>query len=241
MIGSGNSSDNTSTNTYQVNNKVEVTVIDFSTMTKADVKSWFDTNKINGTISEEYSDTLAKGTFISQSISANTVIHEGEKITVVYSLGKEPSTEEKNALKKAESYSKIMHMSKQGIYNQLTSEYGEQFSKDVAQYAIDNVEADWNANALAKAKSYSETMHMSKQGIYDQLISEYGEKFTKEQAQYAVDNVEADWNANALEKAKSYRDTMSMSKNAIYDQLISNYGEKFTKEQAQYAIDNLED
>ena len=126
MIGSGDSSNNTNSsgNTYQVNNEVEVTVVDFSAMSKDDVKSWFDTNKINGTISEEYSDSLAKGTFISQSVSANTVIHEGEKITVVYSLGKEPSTEEKNALKKAESYSKTMHMSKQGIYDQLTSEYG---------------------------------------------------------------------------------------------------------------------
>ena len=47
-----------------------------------------------------------------------------------------------------------MHMSKAGIYDQLTSEYGEQFSAEAAQYAIDNVTADWNANALEKAKSY---------------------------------------------------------------------------------------
>ena len=37
-------------------------------------------------------------------------------------------TEYKSALAKAESYSEIMHMSKAGIYNQLVSEYGEQFS-----------------------------------------------------------------------------------------------------------------
>lgn len=47
-----------------------------------------------------------------------------------------------------------MHMSKKGIYDQLVSEYGEQFSAEAAQYAIDNMKADWNANALAKAKSY---------------------------------------------------------------------------------------
>ena len=69
-------------------------------------------------------------------------------------------------------------MSKQGIYDQLVSEYGGQFSPEAAQYAIDNVKADWNANALASAENYSDTMHMSKQGIYDQLTSEYGEKFT---------------------------------------------------------------
>ena len=50
-----------------------------------------------------------------------------------------------------------MHMFKQGIYNQLTSEF-EKFSPEVAQYAVDNVKADWNANALEKAKSYQKTM-----------------------------------------------------------------------------------
>ena len=35
--------------------------------------------------------------------------------------------EHKSALKKAESYAETMHMSKVGIYDQLTSEYGENF------------------------------------------------------------------------------------------------------------------
>lgn len=147
--------------------------------------------------------------------------------------------EYKSALKKAQSYSSIMHMSKAGIYEQLTSEYGEQFTAEAAQYAIDNMEADWNANALEKAKSYSDTLYMSKLGIYDQLISEYGDRFTPDEAQYAVDNADIDWNRNALEKAKSYQSTMNMSPAAIHDQLISEYGEKFTREQADYAIANL--
>ena len=99
-------------------------------------------------------------------------------------------TEYRNALKKAETYSEMMHMSKKGIYDQLASEYGEKFDADAAQYAIDNVTADWNANALAKAKEYQKTLAMSKSAIYDQLTSEYGEKFTAEEAQYAVDNLE---------------------------------------------------
>lgn len=71
-------------------------------------------------------------------------------------------------------------MSKAGIYDQLTSEYGEKFTAEAAQYAIDNLQADWNKNALEKAKLYADTMNMSKAGVYDQLISEYGEKFTLE-------------------------------------------------------------
>jgi len=147
--------------------------------------------------------------------------------------------EHRTALIKAESYSELMHMSKAGIYDQLTSEYGEKYSPEAAQYAIDNMDTDWNANALAKGQDYSDTMHMSKAGIYDQLISEYGEKFTADEAQYAVENIEANWNENALEKAKEYQTIMAMSPSAIYDQLISEYGEKFTAEEAQYAIEHL--
>lgn len=98
-------------------------------------------------------------------------------------------TEYKSALKKAQSYSELMHMSKQGIYDQLTSEYGEQFSAEAAQYAVDNLQADYNANALAKAKSYQDDMSMSPEAIRDQLTSEYGEKFTQEEADYAIANL----------------------------------------------------
>ena len=99
-------------------------------------------------------------------------------------------TEYKSALKKAKSYSDTMNMSKAGIYDQLTSEYGEKFTAEAAQYAVDNVEADWKENALKKAKSYQETMSMSPSAIYDQLVSEYGEQFTAEEAQYAIDNLD---------------------------------------------------
>lgn len=98
--------------------------------------------------------------------------------------------EYKSALKKAETYSDVMHMSKAGIYDQLVSEHGENFPEEAARYAIDNIEADWKENALKKAKTYAETMAMSDSAIYDQLISEYGEKFTPEEAQYAIDNLE---------------------------------------------------
>lgn len=148
--------------------------------------------------------------------------------------------EYQSALNKAYSYSEIMHMSKAAIYNQLTSEYGEQFSEEAAQYAMENIDVDWKENALKKAENYSDTMYMSKKGIYDQLISEYGEQFTEEEATYAIENIKADWSANALKKAQSYQENMDMSPAAIHDQLTSEYGEKFTKEEADYAIENLD-
>ncbi len=98
-------------------------------------------------------------------------------------------TEYKSALSKATSYATTMHMSKQGVYDQLVSEYGEKFTPAAAQYGIDNVKADWNANALFKAKSYQNEMHMSPAAIHDQLTSEYGEKFTQAEADYAIQHL----------------------------------------------------
>lgn len=45
----------------------------------------------------------------------------------------------KNALEKAKSYQKNMSMSADAIYGQLTSEYGERFTAEEAQYAVDNL------------------------------------------------------------------------------------------------------
>lgn len=80
-------------------------------------------------------------------------------------------------------------MSQAAILEQLTSEYGEQFTQEEAQYAMDHLEADWNQNALESAKVYQDTMNMSPAAIYDQLVSDYGGKFTPEQAQYAIDHL----------------------------------------------------
>ncbi|WP_053061597.1 Ltp family lipoprotein [Paenibacillus sp. VT-400] len=97
--------------------------------------------------------------------------------------------EHKAALEKAITYAEVMNMSKAGIYDQLTSEYGENFPKEAAKYAIDTIDFDWKENALKKAQTYAESMSMSDSAIYDQLTSDYGEKFTKEEAKYAVANL----------------------------------------------------
>ena len=44
----------------------------------------------------------------------------------------------KNALRSAKRYSDTVHMSKRGIYDQLTSQF-EQFEPEEAQYAVDNL------------------------------------------------------------------------------------------------------
>ena len=107
------------------------------------------------------------------------------------SINKEPEVpaEYKSALNKATTYANTMNMSKKGVYDQLVSSYGEKFTPESAQYAIDNVKADWNANALAKAKTYQDSMSMSPASIRSQLISANGEKFTEAEADYAIQHL----------------------------------------------------
>lgn len=71
----------------------------------------------------------------------------------------------------------------------MTSEYADQFTAEEAQYAVDNVQADWNENALESARSYLEMFEMSNEEIFDQLTSAYGDQFAAEQAQYAIEHL----------------------------------------------------
>lgn len=94
-----------------------------------------------------------------------------------------------SALIKGQEYANSMYMSKKAVYNQLTSDYGEKFSSDAANYAIANIKANWNKNALHKAKEYQEEQNMSPDAIYDQLTSDYGEQFTPDEANYAIQHL----------------------------------------------------
>ena len=90
---------------------------------------------------------------------------------------------QKNAVRKAESYLKIMAFSRKGLIEQL--EY-EEFSNEDAVFAVDYINADWNDQAAKKAESYLDIMSFSKQGLADQL--DY-EGFTSEQISYALEAV----------------------------------------------------
>ncbi|WP_295804359.1 Ltp family lipoprotein [uncultured Corynebacterium sp.] len=144
-----------------------------------------------------------------------------------------------NALRAAKRYLDFSAFSEAKLYNQLTSDYGSQFSPEAAQYSIDQLDVDWNAEALESAENYLDFAAFSKAKLYDQLTSEYGDSFTPEQAQYAVDTVNGDWMAEAVEAANSYQEMMPMSGPALLEQLTSEYGEKFTMEEAQHAVSTL--
>lgn len=93
------------------------------------------------------------------------------------------SREQRNALKSAENYLSFSGFSEQGLREQLEF---EEFPADAIDYALNNVEVDWNEEALQSAQNYDEIGGMSDEGLRGQL--EY-EGFSAEQIEYALSNL----------------------------------------------------
>lgn len=130
--------------------------------------------------SQSYSSKVSKSSKESSSYSESNSDSKDDSAT----------SEQKNALASAETYAKDMHMSKQAVYEQLTSSYGGKFKANDAKYAMDNLkDVNWNENALKSAKTYYKDMHMSKDAVKEQLTSSYGDKFTNDEATYAVNHL----------------------------------------------------
>ena len=97
--------------------------------------------------------------------------------------------EYEQALKSAQNYVDTLHFSRQGLKQQLTSEYGSGFSEEAAEYALEHVDVDYKEEAVEAAQSYLDAMSFSREGLKQQLTSEYGSGFTEEEAEYALDQV----------------------------------------------------
>lgn len=100
------------------------------------------------------------------------------------------TTAQSSAVRSAKSYLSFKGFSRAGLSEQLTSEYGEGFAPEDAEFAIAQLEAtgavDWNQEAAEAAKSYLDFQGFSRDGLYEQLTSEYGEGFTPEQANFGL-------------------------------------------------------
>ena len=119
----------------------------------------------------------------SSSSEESEVVEESEEPKEEESKEDDVPREYESALRKAESYLDIFSMSAQGVRDQL--EY-EEFGQDAIDYALENLEADWNEQAKKSAESYTELFDMSDAKLYDQLIYK---GFTEEQAQAGVDSL----------------------------------------------------
>lgn len=196
---------------------------------------------------EKVKDVIDTGKDVVSDIASKAgVAAEGLKDTEI-KLPEDASLNQLSAIASAKSYLETMNFSKQGLIDQLSSDFADKFSLEDAKYAVEFIEStgiiDWGKQAIGSAAQYLETSAFSKQALIDQLKSENGEKFTEEQAAQAVEYLETnsmvDWNEQAVKAAKQYMEISSFSKEELIEQLTSEYGGRFTAEQAEYAVSQL--
>ena len=128
---------------------------------------------------EEAQEPVAQEEEAVEEEVPEAAIHEEEAVPFEY----------EQALKSAQNYVDTLHFSRQGLKQQLTSEYGSGFSEEAAEYALEHVDVDYKEEAVEAAQSYLDAMSFSRQELKQQLTSEYGSGFTEEEAEYALDQV----------------------------------------------------
>jgi hypothetical protein len=108
-------------------------------------------------------------------------------------FGSDITLSQQNAIKSARNYLEFMAFSRKSLLSQLSSEYGDKYSVEDAEFAVNYLEennlVDWNQQAVKAAQTYMEYSGYSKDALYEQLTSDYGNQFTKEQAEYALSQV----------------------------------------------------
>ena len=93
---------------------------------------------------------------------------------------------QENAVRSARSYLSFAPFSRQGLIDQLSSQYGDGYAIQDATIAVDSLNVDWNAEAVQAAKNYLKLSGFSCSGLIEQLDSPYGDKFTVAQATYGA-------------------------------------------------------
>ncbi|RZG78359.1 hypothetical protein EXE10_18235 [Acinetobacter sp. WCHAc060033] len=91
-----------------------------------------------------------------------------------------------NAVRSANQYLSVAGFSRKGLIDQLSSEYGDGYSKADATAAVDSLSIDWNEQAVRSANQYLSISGFSCNGLIEQLSADAGDKYTKKQASYGA-------------------------------------------------------
>lgn len=93
---------------------------------------------------------------------------------------------QKNAVRSAQQYISVQGFSRNGLIEQLSSDYGDGYNVSDATVAVDSMNIDWNKQAVRSAKQYLSIQGFSCKGLIEQLSSSYGDKYTQSQATVTV-------------------------------------------------------
>lgn len=93
---------------------------------------------------------------------------------------------QRNAVRSARQYLSMTGFSRDGLIEQLSSDFGEGYEVADATAAVDSLDVDWNENAARSARQYLSMTGFSCKGLVEQLSSRAGEKYTESQARYGA-------------------------------------------------------
>lgn len=98
---------------------------------------------------------------------------------------------QRNAVRSAELYLSMQGFSREGLIEQLSSPFGDDYERADAVAAVDSLSIDWNAQAARSAELYLSMMGFSCRGLIEQLSSSFGDSYTEEQARYGAEQAGA--------------------------------------------------
>lgn len=93
---------------------------------------------------------------------------------------------QKNAVRSAKQYLSLQGFSRDGLIEQLSSSFGDGYSKSDATVAVDSLNVDWNKQAEKSARNYLDLSGFSCNGLIEQLSSSAGDKYTRQQATHGA-------------------------------------------------------
>ena len=109
---------------------------------------------------------------------------KSEKVTLEKPKGL--SRPQKNAVRSAKQYISMTGFSRDGLINQLSSEYGDGYEVADATVAVDSLNLNWNEQAVRSAKQFLNMTGFSCNGLIEQLSSSAGDKYTVNEATYGA-------------------------------------------------------
>lgn len=142
---------------------------------------------------------LLAAAFAVTACGAETAANDGGESPAVVAATGSAATEEtvpddsprltgpqRNAQRSASQYLSFKGFSRDGLIEQLSSEYGEGYDVADATVAVDSLDIDYNANAAQSAQDYLNMSGFSCNGLIEQLSSSYGDGYTEAQATYGA-------------------------------------------------------
>lgn len=104
----------------------------------------------------------------------------------VYAWAESLTGPQKNAVRSANQYLSVQGFSRDGLIQQLSSDYGDGYEVSDATVAVDSLNIDWSEQAVKSAKQYLSIQGFSCKGLIEQLASSYGDNYTVSQATYGA-------------------------------------------------------